>query len=111
MIDGPGHGPMIRHHFSNEITLVSPSDADDTVTLKETEEKLFALSRLKELNNNGCWINSNERNGDIRIVTSTFAGISIRRRGTNKECRFLNFEHLQFLIDVLDLILDPPKAE
>lgn len=105
MAAGPGTSPIIRQHFSGEVTLISPSDREDKVTLSTAEEKIFVLLTLERVQKNGLGELFEERFGDLKIAYTRGTGLTIRRRGTpNRQFHCTTQKSINFLVEVLTLI-------
>ena len=103
--DGPGASPAIRHHKSGEITLVSPADREDRVTLHSAAEIFFTISVLKQVKETKLKEALKEREGDLTITYTTAGGLIIRHRKLpGKQFHCASQTSLDFMVEVLTLI-------
>lgn len=108
--DGPGQSPQVIHHANNHISLISPGDQEDKVSLTIGEETFFVLYCLKALQENGLKETFSERSGHLVINYSHNHGLTIHRRTENsKQFHLATEKSLSFIIEALEDIVDRPR--
>jgi hypothetical protein len=98
--------PIVKHHVTGKITLMSPSNDEEKVDIYTPEENLFIFDTFRRIAAEWFGLETfRERYGDLIIEYSRTTGLSVRRRGVHEtQFHCVTNQSVEFIVDALKLI-------